>query len=175
MSGSIEFVWAILVTANQWEAVSVNFESTMDRDIAFTLVVLVKNWSCCYAADLKRIKKKILILQRNIGMTTKLEKMRKTSISYRKGLLKDLKDNEEAAAYLNAALEDGSQEVFMLALRDVADAKGISDLSKKSGLNRENMYRILSKKGNPQLGSLSVLLESMGLKLAVEVKKSKAA
>ena len=56
-----------------------------------------------------------------------------------------------------------------------SDAKGISDLATKSGLNRENMYRILSEKGNPQLGSLSVLLESMGLKLVVEVKKSKAA
>ena len=108
-------------------------------------------------------------------MTTKLEKTNKTSIAYRKGLLNDLKDSEEAAAYLNAALEDGSQEVFMLALRDVADAKGISGLSKKSGLNRENMYRILSEKGNPQLGSLSAILESMGLKLAVEIKNSKAA
>lgn len=108
-------------------------------------------------------------------MTIRKEKMSKTSISYRDGLLKDLKDPEEAAAYLNAALEDGSQELFMLALRDVADAKGITELAKKSGLNRENMYRILSEKGNPQLGSLSVLLESMGLKLAVEVQKSKAA
>ena len=108
-------------------------------------------------------------------MNIKGEKMIETSTSYRNGLLKDLKDTGEAAAYLNAALEDGSREVFMLALRDVADAKGISDLAKKSGLNRENMYRILSEKGNPQLDSLSVLLESMGLKLAVEVKKSKAA
>ena len=154
---------------------SVNFESIMGRDIAFTLVVLVKNWSCCYVGDQKRIKKKILNLQRNIGMTTKSEKMDKTSTSYKKGLLNDLKNNEEAAAYLNAALEDGSQDVFMLALRDVANAKGISDISKKSGLNRENMYRMLSEKGNPQLGSLASLLESMGLKLAVEVKKSKAA
>ena len=108
-------------------------------------------------------------------MTIKKEKKSKTSISYRDGLLKDLKDHEEAAAYLNGALEDGSQEVFMLALRDVADALGISDLSKKSGLNRENLYRILSEKGNPKLGSLSILLESMGLKLAVEVNNSKAA
>ena len=44
--------------------VSVNFESTMGRDIAFTLAVLVKNWSCCYAVDPKKIKKKTLDLQR---------------------------------------------------------------------------------------------------------------
>jgi|GEM_PF-1194757 len=57
--------------------------------------------------------------------------MSKISTSCRKGLLKDHKDNEEAAAYLNAALEDESKEVFMLALRDVADAKGILDLAEK--------------------------------------------
>ena len=108
-------------------------------------------------------------------MTIKREIKSKTSISYRDGLLNDLKNPGEAAAYLNAALEDGSQEIFMLALRDVADSLGISDLSKKSGLNRENMYRILSEKGNPKIGSLSVLLESMGFKLAVEVNNSKAA
>ena len=42
VQGSIESVSAILVTASRWVAVSVNFESTMDRDIVFTLVVLVK-------------------------------------------------------------------------------------------------------------------------------------
>ena len=72
--------------------------------------------------------------------------MSKLSISYRNGLLKDLKDTREAAAYLNAALADGYQEVFMLALRDVADAKEILDLAIKSWLNRENMYRICSSK-----------------------------
>jgi probable addiction module antidote protein len=147
----------------------------MDRDIEFTLVELVKSWCCCYAVDPIRVRKKILNSLWNIGTTINREKMSKNSISYRNGLLKDLKDPGEAAAYLNAALEDGSQDMFMLALRDVADAVGISDLAKKLGLNRENMYRILSDEGNPQLGSLSILLESMGLKLAVEVKISKAA
>jgi len=80
------------------------------------------------------MRKMILNSLKNIGMTIKVEKMNKTSTSYREDLLKDLKDNEEAAAYLNAALEDESKEVFMLVLRDVADAKGISDLAKKSGL-----------------------------------------
>jgi hypothetical protein len=44
VSGSIEFVSVILVTANQWVAESVNYGSTMDRDTGFTLVELVKSW-----------------------------------------------------------------------------------------------------------------------------------
>ncbi|NOX60804.1 MAG: putative addiction module antidote protein [Chloroflexi bacterium] len=90
------------------------------------------------------------------------------SVSYEEGLLQDLRNPEEAAAYLNAALEEGSQEVFLLALRDVAKARGISQLAQDTSLNRENIYRILSDNGNPQLSSLKALLEALGLKLAVE-------
>jgi DNA-binding phage protein len=54
----------------------------------------------------------------------------------------------------------------------VAEALGgITKLSKKSKLNRVNLYRILSKKGNPELYSLETLLRALGLKLAVEVER----
>ncbi len=97
--------------------------------------------------------------------------MKKPSVKYEDGLKKALTDPDEAAAYLNAALDDGSQEVFLMALRDVADAKGLARLARETSLNRENMYRILSERGNPQLSSLKTLLESLGLKLAVEVRQ----
>lgn len=96
--------------------------------------------------------------------------MTKPSVNYENGLKKALAEPEEAAAYLNAALEDGSQDVFLMALRDVAEARGLTRLARETSLNRENMYRILSGKGNPQLSSLNALLDSLGLKLAVEVK-----
>lgn len=101
--------------------------------------------------------------------------MSKTSTSYRQGLLQDLANPEEAAAYLNAALEDGAQDVFLLALRDIAEAKGMARLSRKAKLNRESMYRMLSRKGNPQLSSLASILESAGLRLAVEVRQHRGA
>jgi probable addiction module antidote protein len=98
--------------------------------------------------------------------------MTRASVNYDQGLKEALADPREAAAYLNAALEDGSQDVFLMALRDVADARGFSRLARESSLNRENMYRILSEKGNPQLSSLKALLDSLGLKLAVEPKQA---
>jgi probable addiction module antidote protein len=100
--------------------------------------------------------------------------MKKTSVTYEAGLREDLADPVEAAAYLNAALEDGSQDVFLMALRDVADARGMTRVARESSLNRENVYRILSEKGNPQLSSLESLLEAMGLKLAIQVKTDAA-
>jgi len=96
--------------------------------------------------------------------------MKKTDVNYQEGLKQDLLNSKEAAAYLNAALEDGSQDVFLLALRDIAEAKGITALSRDAMLNRENIYRILSSRGNPQLSSLMALLESLDLKLTINVK-----
>lgn len=55
-----------------------------------------------------------------------------------------MKDPEETAAYLDAGLEDGDPQVFLLALRDVAEARGISKLATETKLNRESMYRMLS-------------------------------
>ena len=96
--------------------------------------------------------------------------MNKAAEKYEHNLKEDLKDLFEAAEYLNAALEDGSPEVFLMALKDVAQAKGISEIARTTKLNRENPYRILSQHGNPKLKNLSCVLHSVGLKLAVEVE-----
>ena len=96
--------------------------------------------------------------------------MNQLAVPYEDGLKAQLADPEEAVAYLNAALEENDQEIFLLALRDVAEARGFSQLAKDSQLNRENLYRMLSNKGNPQLSSLNALLRSLGLRLAVEVE-----
>ena len=96
--------------------------------------------------------------------------MNPTTANYETGLKASLADPEEAAAYLNAALEENDQEVFLLALRDITEAHGFSRVAQDASLNRENLYRMLSPAGNPQLSSLNTLLHSIGLRLAVEVK-----
>lgn len=99
----------------------------------------------------------------------------KRTRSYQDYLIQSLKDPSEATAYLNAALEDGDEEIFLLALRNVAESLGgLSKLAKKTHLNRSNLYRMLSKKGNPEFSSLGMLLKALGLKLAVEVQKKAA-
>ena len=80
-----------------------------------------------------------------------------------------LGDPAQAAAYLSAALADGAPGVFLLALRDVAEAHGgMSEFARKCGLNRENLYRMLSAGGNPALSSLTALLAALGLQLEVK-------
>jgi len=95
--------------------------------------------------------------------------MSTVTVPYVEGLRERLR-NPVQAAYLDAALEDSDPEVFLLALRDVAEARGLSAVAQESQLNRENLYRMLSRQGNPQLSSLSALLKSMGLRLSVQVE-----
>jgi probable addiction module antidote protein len=96
------------------------------------------------------------------------DKMSEVSTRYEEGLHTALADSLEAAAYLNAALEDDDPKVFLLALRDVAEARGMAAVARDARLNRENLYKILSREGNPQLSSLNALLRTLGLRLAVE-------
>lgn len=93
-----------------------------------------------------------------------------TSRAYQDGLLESLRNPDEAAAYLDAALEAGDRGAFLMAIRNVIDAMGsMSQLARDTGLNRENLYRLLSEQGNPEFASLEKLLKGLGLRLAVEV------
>ena len=78
--------------------------------------------------------------------------------------------------YLEAALvSDEPVLSFLLALRQVARARGksIQDLSIATDLNRENLYRMLSPKGNPSFANVFALLDSLGLELSVREKRSR--
>ncbi len=87
-------------------------------------------------------------------------------------LLERLRDPELAAEYLNAALAEGDQAVFMLALRDVAKARGgVAGVARDTGLNRVALWRSLSAEGNPELDSLNRILEATGLRLVIASAK----
>ena len=91
------------------------------------------------------------------------------SLPYEGWLLEQLKDPAEAAAYLEAVLEDGDQAAIMLALRQVAQARGgLAAIARKAQLTREATYKMLSKSGNPELRSLNAVLKATGLRISVK-------
>lgn len=90
--------------------------------------------------------------------------------NYKEDLLKRLVDPTYAAGYLDAALEDEDPQVFLLALRDVAEARGLSDLAAEAEPAREAAFLMLSEQGNPQLSSLHAILQTLGLRLTVQPK-----
>jgi probable addiction module antidote protein len=96
----------------------------------------------------------------------------KKSRAYQPALIQSLRDSGEAEQYLNAALEEDDPELFLLALRNVAEAQGgIAQLADKAKLNRESLYRMLSDRGNPELRSLDALLHALGFRLAVTANR----
>ena len=93
----------------------------------------------------------------------------KPTISYYEDLLRRLKDPKYATGYLNACLEKGDDGDFLLAVRDVAQVHGgLRQLAKDAGLNREHLFRMLSKNGNPELHSLCQVMEALGFKLVLQ-------
>lgn len=96
--------------------------------------------------------------------------MKRRFRDYQEKLLEDLQDEEEAIAYLQVASMDEDPRIFLLALKNVITAQkgNMSELAKEINLNRENLYRMLSEKGNPRYTNLISLLHSVGLRLSVE-------
>jgi probable addiction module antidote protein len=88
-------------------------------------------------------------------------------------VLENLKNASEATAYLQAALDDEDERVFLLALRDVLEARGgsIAELAEETHLNRQNLYRMLSTKGNPRFNSLKTVLNAIGFEMSITPMK----
>lgn len=99
--------------------------------------------------------------------------MKRQHQDFQEYLLNLLQDPKEALAYLNEALKDQDQRVFLLALKEVLEAQNgdMSALAREAELNRENLYRMLSSKGNPKLTSLRSILHVLGLELAIQPYK----
>ena len=105
-------------------------------------------------------------------MTTKRIKRARTS-DYKGFLAKQLTNPKLAAGYLTESFLAG-EEVFLLAIKDVVEARGgISALAKLTALNREGLYDMLSANGNPRLTSLAKVLDALGMTIAISPRNER--
>lgn len=100
-------------------------------------------------------------------------KILKNTTSYHEELIESLKKPKEADLYLRIAMEeyheDGDAEALLVALRNIAEARGgMNKLAKKTHLNRQNLYHVLSKKGNPTLDTFDLILKGLGYRLVIQ-------
>lgn len=72
-------------------------------------------------------------------------------------------DEQTIAEYLTAALEDPNPDVFLTAVRDVARARGMTQLAKDSGLGRESLYKALSPGAKPRYDTVLKLVHALGI------------
>ena len=73
--------------------------------------------------------------------------------------------DEDMAAYLEAALEEGEPALVAAALGDIARAKGMTHVAREAGLGRESLYKALSPAGNPEFATILKVVAALGLQL----------
>ena len=95
--------------------------------------------------------------------------MPKKTRDYHSWLLGKLANPKTAADYLNGAMNESS-EMFLKALRNVAQARQMAKVAKKAGVRRESLYETLSEEGNPRLDTLKAVLHVVGLRISIEAE-----
>jgi probable addiction module antidote protein len=85
-----------------------------------------------------------------------------------------LATEEDRAAYLEAALEEGDPALVAAALGDIARAKGMSQVAREAGLGRQSLYKALSPSGNPEFDTIMKVVSALGLRLHVSTAAAKS-
>jgi len=101
------------------------------------------------------------------------EKLLEITADYHDQFIDSLKNPEEAYGYLQVAMEeyqeDNDADALLIALRNIAAAQGgMTELARRTHLNRQNLYNILSRNGNPKLDTFGLILKGLGFKLSIE-------
>jgi len=80
-----------------------------------------------------------------------------------------LKTDEDIAAFLDAAMEEGGDdpEYIAVVLGTIARARNMSQLARDTGLSREGLSRALSGNGNPTMATLMKVAKALDLKIQV--------
>ena len=79
-----------------------------------------------------------------------------------------LEDEETIAEYLNMALEDPNPEMLLLAVKNIARARGMAQLAQDAGLGRESLYKALSEGAKPRYDTVLKVVRALGVKLHAE-------
>ncbi|RJP26637.1 MAG: putative addiction module antidote protein [Candidatus Abyssobacteria bacterium SURF_5] len=96
---------------------------------------------------------------------------RKKTITRPWDVVENLKTEEDMAAYLEAALEEGDPSLISAVLGDIARAKGMAEIARETGLGRESLYKALSPEGNPEFATVLKVIRALRLKLKVQTAK----
>lgn len=80
-----------------------------------------------------------------------------------------LKTEEDMQAYLQACIDESNGDAAFIAkaLGNIAKAKGMTQLSKETGLGRESLYKALSGDVNPSFDTVIKVVRALNLRLAI--------
>ena len=79
-----------------------------------------------------------------------------------------LDDGEAIAEYMTAVLEANDPDLLLLALSDVARAKGMAQVAKDAGLGRESLYKALAPGAKPRFETVTKVARALGVKFTAQ-------
>ena len=77
-----------------------------------------------------------------------------------------LTDDAAVAEYMTAVLETDDPDLLLLALGDVARARGMAQVAKDAGLGRESLYKALAPGAKPRFDTILKVARALGVRLA---------
>jgi probable addiction module antidote protein len=79
-----------------------------------------------------------------------------------------LDDDEAIAEYMTAVLETNEPDLLLLALGDVARAKGMAQVARDAGLGRESLYKALAPGAKPRFETVMKVARALGVKFTAQ-------
>lgn len=80
-----------------------------------------------------------------------------------------LTDDEAVAEYMTAVLELDDPDLLLLALSDIARARGMTQVAKDAGLGRESLYKALAPGAKPRFDTVLKVARALGVRLTARV------
>lgn len=77
-----------------------------------------------------------------------------------------LTDDTAVAEYMTAVLETDDPDLLLLALGDVARARGMAQVAKDAGLGRESLYKALAPGAKPRFDTVLKVAKALGVRLS---------
>jgi probable addiction module antidote protein len=79
-----------------------------------------------------------------------------------------LTDEAAIAEYMTAVLEANEPDLLLLALGDIARARGMAQIAKETGLGRESLYKALAPGAKPRFDTVLKVARALGVKLTAK-------
>lgn len=86
-----------------------------------------------------------------------------------------LTDDEAIAEYVTAVLEADDPDLLLLALGDIARAKGMTQVARDAGVGRESLYKALSPGARPRFDTVVKVAKALGVRLSAQPLTDSAA
>jgi len=81
---------------------------------------------------------------------------------------KFLTNDEDIAAYLTIVIEENDSALLAATLGDIARARGMTEIAKRSGLTREALYKALKPNAKPRFDTINRVCAALGVQLVAQ-------